>query len=380
MRQKTLITEWLVHKNRQTVVLIVAWIVLHLFLFFHFGIVTGLEAGKYIDRANDLVKQGAYPTDNFIFYSTEILLIAAAKCLHLGYGVVVTVQLGFNALACYCFYRIVEKLTKQNKAPFYFTLGFIAMFFYQLYNIYLFTESLYFSFSILFFYRLLKFSTFRLRQFVEVVLWLILLCFTRPVGLFFLPSTFVFIIFKFYREQATMLLLTAGVIVCVAFFFLINYSRNSGEEYDYILRFTDGYVICGIPSMPAKSIQFPVKENSLQGLAYLMIHYPGYFFSLFFQRLLAFFSAVRRYYSLPHNLFVAGYFCSLYVLAVWGIKKNFRIHGAEILFMLLLIFFTALSAGLACDEWHSRFLYTVFPFLMLLAALAFAPLQTKNKV
>lgn len=359
--------------------MIIAWVVLHLFLFFRFGIVTDFEANKYIERANNLVERGSYPTDNFIFYSTEILLIAAMKILRLGNGAVIAVQMTCNALSCYYFYRLVQGFTKQNKAPFYFTLAFIGMFFYQLYNVFLFTESLYFSFSVLFFYRLVRFSTFGFVQFIEVLLWLILLCFTRPVGLFFLPSAFVFIVFKFYRAQAAVLLLTAGVMVGVAFFVLTNYSMQSGEEYDYLLRFTDGYVICGIPSMPAKLLHLPVKENSVYGLAYLMIHYPGFFFSLLFQRLLFFFTAVRRYYSLPHNLFVAGYFCTLYVFAAWGIKKLFRVYIAEMLFMFLLIFFTALIVGLSCDEWHSRFLYTVFPFLMLLATFAFAPLQAKRK-
>src|SRR5215218_5364909 len=92
----------------------IAWILLHCLLFYQFGIVTNFEAAKYIEQARLLIETGSYSTNNFIFYSTQILLIALCTKLGIGLWLVVMIQLFMNALSIYLFYRLVCLLT-ENK-------------------------------------------------------------------------------------------------------------------------------------------------------------------------------------------------------------------------------------------------------------------------
>lgn len=374
MRLNVSANSFLLSTRFHVVTLAVAWIALHLVLFLHFGIVTKFEAHKYIEEADYLLREGQYSTPNFRFYSVQILLLAACQKLGAGYWVPVAVQLFFNAASTACFYKLVLRFTGQKPVAFFFTLAFLGMFYYQLYNVHLFTESLYFSFSLLFFYRLCSFSRVGPLLFVEVLLWLLLLYFTRPVGIYFLPAAFLFLTLKFFRQRASLILATAGFVLICVFVLLLNRSMGAGGEFDFLLPYTEGQVICGVPSSHHE-LAVPANKNSVQGLAHLITHYPGVFFPLFAKRLLAFFGVVRSYYSLPHNVFIAVYFGSLYVLSFAGVKKHFRRWKPEVYFALALIFFTALTSGLSCDEWHNRFLYAVFPFLMLLGSLAFATVK-----
>jgi hypothetical protein len=50
----------------------------------------------------------------------------------------------------------------------------------------------------------------------------------------------------------------------------------------------------------------------------------------------------------------------------------FTHYVAETVFMLTYIFFIMLTVLLSCDEWHNRFIFSILPFLLLLAAGVFA--------
>ena len=352
------------------------WLLMQLMLLYQFGIVKVFEAHKYIEQANYFIQHGTYTTKNFLFYSTEILLIAGSLKLAGTYWMVIGVQLIFNALSTLCFYNTILWLTRRNNVAFFFTLAFIWMFYYQLYNVHLFTESLYFSFSVLFFNWLAFFSTRSFPSLSKLLLVLVVLYFTRPVGIYFLPATFVFYTLRFFPQHSLRIFLSAGILLLILFTFLLDGAMSSGGEFDFLLPYTEGHIICGVPSGKFYAFATPVNKNSVGGLVFLFWHNTGLFFLLFFQRLLAFFGVIRSYYSLPHNVFIAGYFYSLYFFSLLGIKKMWAMHKPAISFLLTIIFLTALTSGLSCDEWHNRFIYAVFPFFMMLGSFAFATKET----
>lgn len=338
-----------------------------------------MEAAKYVAQADYFLAHGRYETGNYLFYSTQILLLAAVKQWHVGYWPAVAVQLFFNALSLVCFYRLVDKLTLRPRVAFWFTAALIGMFYYQFYNVYLFTESLYFSFSIIFFYRLLRTAKLSALSVGGILLGLAILYFTRPVGIFFIPATFVYLIFRFFPRQAKILLATAGVCFLGLFYFLLNKSLNSGGELDFLLPYLDERIICGVPTISSPhQITVPMEQDSIEGLFYIITHYWPLFLSLSAKRLLAFFGVVRSWYSLPHNIFIGVYFYSMYALALLGIRKWNRSLRPAVLFCLCLVLLTALTAALSCDEWHNRFILSVLPFLLLLASLIFAPAKSKT--
>lgn len=356
-----------------------AWCLLHIVLFFHFGIVTGFESRKYIEQADHLLQNGTYASPNFLFYSTEILLIAATKKWQVGYWLVVAVQLLFNLFSTYAFYKTVVRFTNRSLVAFFFTLAFVGMFYYQLYNVHLFTESLYFSFSVIFFWGLVRVQKLSPLAVGGILFGLTLLYLTRPVGIFFIPATFIYILFRFYSRLARLLLFIAGMAVLGLFYFLLNKSLNAGGEFDFLLPYLDERVICGVPTIwPPHQIATPVEKDSVEGLFYIITHYWPLFLSLSVKRLLAFFGVLRSYYSLPHNVFIGFYFYSVYVLAFAGIRNWTSPRKPCVFFCVCLVFLTALTSALSCDEWHNRFILAVLPFLLLLASLIFAPKNRKS--
>ncbi|RZK10251.1 MAG: hypothetical protein EOO46_11330 [Flavobacterium sp.] len=355
------------------------WAVTQLLLLWQYGIVTGFEANKYIEQADYFLENGHYATGNFLFYSTEILLIAACKKFGIGYWPVIGVQFLFNAISVYCFYYLALKFTNRAKVAFWFTVAFLCMYYYHLYNVHLFTESLYFSFSIIIFYGLNKLNRLSIISLIAVLTGLVILYLTRPVGLFFIVASFLFLVLKFFPKRAVLLFLTAGIFITLGFIFLLNRSLNSGGELDFLLPYLDERIICGVPTIntPHK-LDVPIDADSVQGLFYIITNHWELFFKLSVKRLLAFFGVLRSYYSLPHNIFIGIYFYSIYIFSIMGSRSWSSRNRPQVVFIMSMVFLTALTTALSCDEWHNRFILAIVPFLLLLASLFFAEPASKK--
>lgn len=366
--------------RKQIIVLISGWVALQCILFFHFGIVTQFESAKYITEAKALLQTGHYTSGNFLFYSIEILLIAFSYITHTFPWLVVVVQLLANAISVVLFYKLCFGITKDYLKTFFVTLFFISLFYYQLYNVHLFTESLYFSFGIIYTYLLFSIKKVSTQNIILLLIGLSFLYFTRPTGVFFLPSTIIYLVLKFYRKKAWLILSAFFVLGIISLYFLLNFALNSGGEFDFLLPYLDERIICGVPTIQGQhSIYIPVEKNSVQGLFYIITHYPSLFFGLAGKRLLAFFGVVRSYFSISHNIFIAFYFYSTYILAIIGLKKMMSVFLPQTFYFLANIFFMMITVMLSCDEWHNRFILGLFPFFLLLASGALIT-KAKNNV
>lgn len=365
---KTLLAEKLNDKKLQATVLVIAWILVNLLLLLHFGIVTFYEATKYIEQADNLLQNGSYASQNFIFYSVEIWLIAAVKKLHVGYGAAIAVQLLLNAISTYFFYHVVQRLTAKPAVAFFFTLALLGMFYYQLYNVHLFTESIYFSLSILLATYLFSIQQPRLSVVGVTLFLLAMLCITRPTGVLFIPATVFFFIFRFGKKKALPLFLISVVVGLVLFYFLLNAVLGSGGELDFLLPYTQEHIICGVPTVQQPSnITASAEHNSVAGLWSIVKNNGDLFFRLAKERFVAFWGVRRSFYSSGHNLFVSVYFYGLYLLVLLGVKKMTACYLPQAVFMGTYILLVMLTVLLSCDEWHNRFLYSLLPFLFLLA-------------
>lgn len=354
----------------------IIWLLLQSFLLLHFGIVTNFEATKYIEQADNLLHKGSYTSGNFLYYSTEILLIALCKKMGAGYWFVVVIQMTVNAFSVWCFYRLLFFFTTSNRLALMFSIAFLGMLYYQQYNVYLFTESLYFSLSVIYTYTLFQTKKNNFKNILILALLLTLLYFTRPVGLFFLPATALFLILKFYRKKALPIFSLCVSIGVLLFYLLLNNSLNSGGGLDFLLPYLNEQVICGVPTISnAHKIVVPGEKDSIEGLWYIVWHHRSLFFKLGLKRLIAFWGVVRPYYALVHNIFIAVYFYTLYCFILLGIRKMMQFFLPQVIFMLTIIFFTSVTVMLSCDEWHNRFFLALLPFFLLLANAPFL----KNK-
>ncbi|MGZ3886221.1 MAG: hypothetical protein ACXVBP_02240 [Flavisolibacter sp.] len=345
------------------------WLLLQIFLYAHFGIVTGYESAKYIEQANQLLATGHYTSGNFLFYSVEILLIALSKITGLFPWLAVIIQMLVNAVALACFYQLAVGFTQSASRALLLTFFFLGMFYYHLYNVHLFTESLYFSFSLIYTYFLFSLKRLSLRNFILLFLGLSLLYVTRPTGLFFIPATLVFILVKFFREKALLLLSLSALAGVVLLYLLINFALKSGGEFDFLLPYLKNQVICGVSTIQGlNNIRVPVEKNSVEGLWYIISHHTTLFLDLAGRRLAAFWGVRRSYYSLGHNLFLCFYFYGSYLLILAGLKKLVRNYLPEMSFFFCNIILVTITVALSCDEWSNRFILALLPFFLLPAS------------
>ena len=347
------------------------WVISQLCLLLHYGVITDLEAAKYINQAQIFLATGKYSSNNFLFYSVEILFITLCLKLKLSYVLIIIVQIIFNGISIVCFYKLVNKISNNITISFLSTLYFLIFIYYHLYNTFLFTESLFFSFSIIYTYFLFSRKRLTIKNIFLMLLFLSILYLTRPTGIFFIPSTFIFLFVKFYSKNSFKIIGIAGFTALVFLYYLFNYSLSSGGEFDFLLPYLNETIICGVQTIKEPHIIIiPVEKNSIGGLFYIITHHFNLFAKLAVQRLNAFFGISRSYYSVFHNIFASSYFYLIYIIIIAAIKKLFKSNKAEVWFLICNISLMALTVMLCCDEWANRFILSVLPFFLLLAVIS----------
>jgi hypothetical protein len=355
----------------QKIFLLIIWVSLQCFLIWKNGIVTSLEAVKYIDQAKLFLSKGKYSSGNFLFYSVQIQLIALCMKFSISYLWLVIFQILINGISMVCFYKLVKLLSKNKIISFLATGYLIGFIYYQEFNTFLFTESLFFSFSVIYTYFLFTREKITIRNFILILLFLSFLYVTRPTGIFFIPATFLFITIKFHSKFAFKIIAASIGLAFIFFYFLFNFSLSSGGEFDFLIPYLKEEIICGVQTISqAHKLSLPVEKNSLAGLVYIIINHFHLFFRLAIQRLLAFFGVYRPYYSTFHNLIASSYFYLMYLIIIGGLKYLFRNNKAEVWFLICNIGLVAIAVMLSCDEWGNRFILSVLPFILLLSVIS----------
>lgn len=363
--------------NYSLFLLAIVWLIVHVIFFYKNGIVTVGESPKYIEEAGNLLRTGHLSSPNFWLYSTQILLILVALKLKLGFGFVVAVQLALSLCACWCFYRFVKSLFSIATA-FVCTAFLLLNYPLHEFNTFLQTESLFYSFTIIFSTSLLRLEVLTFKKFIFILLGLILIGLTRPTGLLFVPPAFLYLFFRFLRQVSFSLKIGITVCVSIGFLFLLNSAIGSGGELDFMLPFRDERIICGVPTLPYfRDIKTAENSNSLYGLFYYILHNSWQFARLACRRSLAFFGLLRTYYSAGHNAFLGIFFYFLYILDLLSIKYWFGKGRFLLLYLFFIILLNWGTVILTCDDWHNRFFLTISPYLIILAAPAIKKFLSK---
>jgi hypothetical protein len=352
--------------------LLFSWIIVQSLLTWQYGIVTGLEATKYIDEANHFLHFGYFKTNNHYLYSTEIFLIVAAIKLHLGYAVIVVVQLLLNLFATIMFYRLSISFLKTPFIATMATFFFIVNIPYQVYNSFLFTESIFYSLTIIYSSYVLQLKKLTIKNSLLMLLLLVLLSVTRPTGILFFVVTAIYIFFRFLNKLNMLyktLILTFSIFV---FLIIVNAMLQVGGSLDFMLPFKKENIICGVNTVNNADIKTFEKGNSLQGIVYYIFNNEEQFLRLAKLKTLSFFGMLRTYYSLFHNVFLVLFFYPFYILSFIGIWEKIKLKDKRIIYVVSIILLYWFTTLLTCDDWHNRFILTVSPFLFLLGFAAFS--------
>lgn len=358
-------------------ILACCWLVVQFLLFYQHGIQTDFEARKYIEQADLLIANGSVSSTNFWLYSIQIFLIATAKKLQTGFISVVIIQWLFNLCATWALYRFSTRMANKTVGVI-ITMLFIFNFPLQTFNSFLQTESLFYSFTILFSCYILSLQHLTWKKCALIFLLLIVISFTRPTGLLWIPCTFLYLFFRFFKRFSFFLKIGITVAVAIAFFFFLNFALGSGGELDFILPFRDEMIICGVSTLSHPiDIKTSQDQNSIAGLLYYITHHFSSFSQLAWLRTRAFWGLSRTYYSSGHNLYLACYFYPVYILSLFGIGRLFVKNRYLLLYCLSLILLTWGSVMLTCDDWHNRFLLSIIPYIYLLCIPAVHIIATK---
>lgn len=354
-------------KYTNELILAGCWITVQILLFYQHGIFAKLEATKYIAEADNIIETGKLSSANFWLYSTQIFLIAAAKIMHTGYISVAIIQWVFSGVTTWTLYKFTARISNKTTGVF-IGLLFVFNIPLQTFNSFLQTESLFFSFTILFSCYLLSLQNLTAKNFTAIFLFLILICLTRPTGLLWVPCTFLYLFFRFLKVFSVPVKIGITVVSSVGFLFFLNVALGSGGELDFMLPFRDESIICGVPTV-AHSLDIKTSDNpnSIFGILYYVTHNFDQFIKLAWVRSKAFWGLFRSYYSTGHNIYLGLYFFPAYVLALLSIRKWFRQNKHLLLYCSSLLTITWISVILTCDDWHNRFILSVIPYIYILA-------------
>jgi hypothetical protein len=380
-KTETLLKNHLLLKDKQTrsylTILFGCWAAVQAWLFWKNGIQTDLEAAKYIEQANVFLNTGSLSTSNFYFYSLQIFLILLVKKAGLPYLTVVIVQWLANLLATFCLFRLVEELANSNIAAF-ITACFILNIPIQTFNSFLQTDSLFYSITVIYTCFLFRLKELSLRNAMYVFLFLLLMLFTRPNGIFWWPATALYLFFRFFRHIRPALKLTITAASGIIVLFLLNRIMGSGGELDFMLPFRDERIICGVPTIEGfKDIKMSGNPNSIAGIVYYISHNFEQFSRLALRKTVAFFGLYRSYFSIFHNIQLLITIVPFYFFALFSIRHWFRKSPAVLLFCLFLIFITWLSVIFSCDDWHNRFFLSINLYFYILSVPALIFLEKK---
>ena len=325
---------------------------------------TDLEAGKYFNAAMVLVNDGALPNLRYVFYGFITLFFA----LHIKFGIAFYVFIAFQVLLSFFAFLVFIHTIKKCYGvlpAFFCALLMSASHDWNSWNYYMFSDSTFFSFTLIWLASLLRYSKPNFKQILLQILFLSLCILSRPIGLGYLVLYGVFLIQSpIFTKKSTKLAIFAFSSILFLWFSYLVVERI--EDHSLYISTTEGWIICGVPSDLAAQINVPEHYSPARAWIYLILQEPITFVKLFFLRLFSFFSPYSSYYSLSHNflntLVALGIYLGLFVR--WrkkGLKRT-NLDVALESFLFLYVFIIALQ----CDNWEGRFFAASIPLWLLI--------------
>ena len=341
-------------------------------LYFKFGINFSNESDRYISVARELNPENLRTSLEYLWpYSTYILFLTIGIKLNLSLYIILFIQYLVCLTGYYFFYKFI--LSKTFFSGVYARVCILIIItcpiiIYWLLTFY--TESFFISLVMISTY--LVFKDKAKQNIILITIFLILLLFCRPVGVFYVIA-FGFILMKSrgYKYAFSVLLLAFAVVfVMVLFFIPLHYQ-------DFALPIVQGSVICGFPSYPANFL--PEGDYTLIEVysTFLQPNNFGDLFILFVKKAGSFFTLTRPYYSFGHNLLNSLHY--IYFLGiVYSFFDSFRRKEKNVFITYFISILTSslLTVVLIYNEWSERFIVPLFPFFVLFTLIA---ISKRNK-
>lgn len=327
-----------------------------LFLFWLYrtqGIITDLEAEKYIGAAADLLRGDSHDLlHRYPGYGMYVLFLVPFTLLgDVRLAIVAQVMLGL--WASWALRTLVLRLT-GSKA--WAQLGgalLLLSYVVQSWTLTLFSEPFISALGIVLIERATRPG--------ERVPWLAIalmpvVLFARPIGILFVAPVAAYLLLR--HRTLPGWVLPVGAIALFILQLFIPMDRET-----VIVPIVQGEVVYGFPQWPGAAEKFDGRTIAAAQLE--LIHQHGIWVAtkLAVQKALTFFHLTRPFFSTAHNVALVLHY-PVYLFAAIGL---FKPRGAEQNIALSVLALHVAVFALTYLEWHGRFMAPVWPLLLMLA-------------
>jgi hypothetical protein len=350
------------------------WLIINIFWLLVFGIHTELEGEKYTIQADYFLKNGNFTEARHIFYVTTILIIGFSKLLTGHLWLAFIILWFINWLAYVSFFKAISKWIQSETEALIICSCLLLFFPFQMWTNYLYTENIFYSLVLLFISKLiaLQANHLNLKNYLSLILVLILLIISRPFGILFAIPAMLYC-FLIETKSKKFIVIVIGFMFLFLFQYISKIVFTTTPDWTVQRSFIEENLICDVPTNLSKKHELTLINtgNPLQELLYYITHNFSHFTKLAFLRLKLFFINTRTYYSFWHNGLLLAVFIPLYLLIILKIKQVYKLAGkAFFSFTISIVAIFAAAVATQCDDYHNRFFMTLMPIWIILCWLS----------
>ena len=368
----------LLHEKKIAFTAVIYFLVCGIVLY-KFGINTNGEAAKYIDDAQRILNGENLRAGFFsVFYIAYSLLISFFLYLSISLQAIAWLQILLSFIAACCVYKLLFGITADKKISFAAFIIYLICFPVQKWNFFLYTEGIHTSLTtagLYFFYCV--FQKHETKRWWILVAILLLIIFSRPVGILFLLTGLMVTIIIFMKSHRRIIYYSVGMGLIILCIFLLQSQFVFYFNPDSLRRME---IICQVPQANSTLDYKEYNASGLSSFFHVIFSEIGIktFLINGLKKLISYFGMTRSFYSTSHNIILVSTLIILYPLAIMGslFLKNrnaFLVRS----FSIIYIFITAIGIFFTCDEWSNRFIAPVLPYIIILFGLGLYWLKIK---
>lgn len=333
------------------------------------GVVTVLEAGKYIEEAHRYIDNGNFSAPRYYFYCATLFIMVFAIKTGIGMFGAFVIQALLNLFAFTLFYKALTKIFQSPFTPLLIILYLLSFSPYQSWIVFLYTESVFCSVVLILLSVLILYKPGSIKHALIIILTLLFSLISRPLGMLF--GVGVYLYFFYYADKKWKIILACGslILLCLGYF-LINTAFLSVKDWRITQAFEEESIICDLPApQPYQKLDLAATGSPVYKLWYYCTHNFSHFLQFAGKKIQYFFLMTRNYYSKGHNYFLLLNVIPVYLLGVCSffIKRKYC-SKAFFIFLVSTICMYVVTIIFQCDDYHSRFILPVYPLFVLPAA------------
>lgn len=365
----------LISDRRCIFLLAVLWLLVHLFLFQHYGVRNLLDSAYYVKFADLFLERGRLVDIHHIFYSIPIMLLAASRWLFPDQVVPYLILQGIISMfAVISLYKASSKIFKNPLAGFLSGIIYLAWWDNIQWNTAIMTESLLASATCFMISCLVRFEG-RRNDYLRIAILCIIVLFVRPTGIVIVTGVVCFLVryhWKYlqHRPVVRYSIITGLIIVAVIGANLMF------SLWDFTDQLKKGNIVTYADSVKGTALfsrSLQVDSDDLEfaepgtppvlTIMHLIIYNPIYFLKSGFLKVCYLLLAVRPYYSTYHNIFSVLWISLIYILVYFGLKS--AANGPINFFVMAVILVNCALISISSVDWDNRFYIPMWPGIVL---------------